>query len=341
MSNDIIAPDKDLHFVKDTYNPDDWQSETTSVTSSMHRGLMENGRRYQTLRDKGSHVPSDEQMFETYEALHLLASFMDSDKENPLFQSPVVNPKHILDIGTGKGSWAVDVADLFPEATVRGVDLFPPPVTWIPPNCFFEIDDILQSWSWREPFDLIHLRLLDIAFTLEETDHLYKQCYDHLQPGGWIEQLEMSSFIECDDNSVPADNILFTWGPRITMAANKAGRCFEIMGTLQESIERAGFVDIHTKDYRWPIGPWPKDKTLKEVGDINYKHWLIGMEGYGMWLLTHYGDPVPWMKEEVQVYVAQMRRELSKPRIHTYQKARRIWARKSVDHERVKMESSP
>jgi hypothetical protein len=103
------------------------------------------------------------------------------------------------------------------------------------------------------------------------------------------------------------------------MAANKAGRCFEIMRTLQESIERAGFVDIHTKDYRWPIGPWPKDKTLKEVGDINYKHWLIGMEGYGMWLLTHYGDPVPWMKEEVQVYVAQMRKELSKPRNHTYQ----------------------
>jgi hypothetical protein len=65
-----------------------------------------------------------------------------------------------------------------PTATVRGVDLFPPPITWIPPNCFFEIDDILQSWSWRDPFDLIHLRLLDIAFTPEETDHLYKQCYE-------------------------------------------------------------------------------------------------------------------------------------------------------------------
>lgn len=101
----------------------------------------------------------------------------------------------------------------------------------------------------------------------------------HLQPGGWIKQLEMSTFIECEDDSVPADNILFTGGPRLKMAANKAGRSFEIMRTFQESIERAGFVDIHTKDYKWPIGPWPRDKTLKEVGGVNHQHWLIGMEG--------------------------------------------------------------
>lgn len=62
-------------------------------------------------------------------------------------------------------------------ATVRGVDLFPPPVNWIPPNCILEVDDILQPWTWRDPFDLVHLRLLDAAFTLEETDQLYQQCY--------------------------------------------------------------------------------------------------------------------------------------------------------------------
>lgn len=63
-------------------------------------------------------------------------------------------------------------------ATVRGVDLFPPPVTWIPPNCILEVDDILQDWTWRDPFDLIHLRQLDCAFTPEQTDRLYKQCYE-------------------------------------------------------------------------------------------------------------------------------------------------------------------
>ena len=63
-------------------------------------------------------------------------------------------------------------------ATVRGVDLFPPPVNWLPPNCILEVDDVLQEWTWREPFDLIHLRNLDCAFTTEETNKVYKQCYE-------------------------------------------------------------------------------------------------------------------------------------------------------------------
>jgi hypothetical protein len=43
---------------------------------------------------------------------HLVALVLDSDRENPLFQSPV-GPKaeHILDIGTGKGNWAMYVEE--------------------------------------------------------------------------------------------------------------------------------------------------------------------------------------------------------------------------------------
>lgn len=41
---------------------------------------------------------------------HLVAIILDSDKKNPLFRSPVGSqPKHILDIGTGKGNWAMYV----------------------------------------------------------------------------------------------------------------------------------------------------------------------------------------------------------------------------------------
>lgn len=63
-------------------------------------------------------------------------------------------------------------------ATVRGVDLFPPPITWIPPNCILEVDDILQDWTWQQPFDLIHMRIMDAAFTYKETARLYKQCFE-------------------------------------------------------------------------------------------------------------------------------------------------------------------
>jgi len=40
-----------------------------------------------------------------------------------------------------------------------------------------------------------------------------------------------------------------------------------------------------------------------------------------MYLLTKFGDPVPWSKEEVQVHLAQIRKELNNPRYHIFHKA--------------------
>lgn len=211
--NITVDVDPDLHVIKDEYSPEDWQSETTSIGSSLYRGLMENGRRYQSLKSDEYCFPADERQFETYDAAHLAALIVDSDEENMLFQSPLT-PKNVLDIGTGKGSWAIDVADMFPNAAVRGVDLFPPPVSWMPPNCVLEVDDVLQEWTWREKFDLIHLRILASAFTPSETEKLMKQIYDCLEPGGWIEQMEIHPTIYCDDDSIPHDNVLFDIGPR-------------------------------------------------------------------------------------------------------------------------------
>ena len=96
----------------------------------------------------------------------------------------------MLDIGTGGGEWAIDVADRFPNLTVHGVDLYPPPQTWVPPNCIFEVDDLTKEWTWAEKFDFIHLRTMTGSFTRAEWTALYKRAYENLNPGGWIEQLE-------------------------------------------------------------------------------------------------------------------------------------------------------
>ncbi|KAJ6003805.1 hypothetical protein N7540_012945 [Penicillium herquei] len=323
----IIAVDKDLHLVTDEYDERDWSSDTTSVQSSLYRGLVEHGRKYQALKPDEYCFPADEKQFETYDAAHLVAVIADADQENPFFRSPV-KPRNVLDIGTGKGTWAIDVADIFPETDVRGVDLFPPPISWVPPNCVLEVDDILQPWTYNEKFDLIHLRILACAFSPKETDKLMKQIYDNLAPGGWVEQMEIHPTIYCDDTSVPAGNILFDIGPRFDAAADKSGKPMNIIHTMRASIEKAGFVDVHERNVKWPIGPWPKDKILKDLGAINLSHWLTGMEGYTMFLMTKFGDPEPWTETEVHVYNSQMRKELLNPRHHVYQRSKRVWARK-------------
>jgi len=40
-----------------------------------------------------------------------------------LYKAPLKNPQHILDVGTGTGIWAMEMADAFPEAEVIGFDL--------------------------------------------------------------------------------------------------------------------------------------------------------------------------------------------------------------------------
>ncbi|OKP13887.1 hypothetical protein PENSUB_462 [Penicillium subrubescens] len=159
------------------------------------------------------------------------------------------------------------------------------------------------------------------SFTESEWDRVYKQCYEKLQPGGWIEQIEASPVVLCDDGSLPADNILHSWGVYTMECAKKAGRELNAIDTMAENIRKAGFVEIHEKESKWPIGPWPRDKRLKEAGVVNFQHWMSGMEGWCMWLLTKFGSPQPWTKEEVHVYVAKMRAELKTPRFHIYQRA--------------------
>lgn len=95
----------------------------------------------------------------------------------------------------------------------------------------------------------------------------------------------------------------------------------DTLDTMRTAMEKAGFVDIHENLYRWPVGPWARDPTLKEVGRLHYHQWIAGMEGWGMYLLTKFGVPVPWAKEEVLVLLAKVRKELQDPHIHMWQYA--------------------
>lgn len=306
---------------------DDFGSDTTSLASSLLRGHIENGRKYATLRDD-YWGPSDEKQFETMDAGHLLYLILESDKKNPLFRAPIDEPTAILDLGTGSATWAIDVADKFPDCEVHGVDLFPPPTIWVPPNCILEVDDIASPWTFDKPFDLIHMRLLLGAFTDEGWAQLYSTAYANLKPGGWIEQVELDVRVMSDDDSLPPDSLVAGWGPNFLGCGDRAGRSLATQTTMREKIEQAGFTNVHERLYKCPIGKWPRDRTLKEAGRINFEHWSGGLEGWAMFLLTKFGEPQPWSADEVRVYVAKVRQELQTPGLHIWHYTRRVWAQK-------------
>ncbi|KAJ5647004.1 hypothetical protein N7490_003376, partial [Penicillium lividum] len=306
----------------------DQLSDTTSLASEVARGRVVNGRRYQSLKSEDYWSPSDELQFEAYETGHIIFLLLDYTEDNPLHRAPIKSPKHILDIGTGKGSWAIDVADMYPNATVRGVDLYPPPETWIPPNLVFEVDDVLQPWTWTTKFDLIYIRHLLGSFDREGWSTLYDRCFENLEPDGWIEQFEFDVSVYSDDNSLPKDSLLDQWGDMWYPCSERAGRPLQVEKHMRANLEKAGFVDIKEVVYKVPLGPWARDPVLKELGLLHHQHWSKGLEGYCMYLLTNFGAPDPWTPSEVQVFLAKTRAELKNPKFHGYQFGRRIWARK-------------
>ncbi|KAF8248369.1 S-adenosyl-L-methionine-dependent methyltransferase [Wilcoxina mikolae CBS 423.85] len=202
-----------------------------------------------------------------------------------LHLAPLKDPQKILDIGTGTGIWAIDMADTYPMAEVIGIDLSPTQPGWVPPNCKFEVDDAEQDWTFQpDSFDFIHAR--NIAQGVSDWPRLVSQAYRCTKPDGYVELSEVGQTAFCDDGTMADDNPIKVYLEILTDAMTKFGRPPVGDNTLKENLESAGFVDIKTNKKKEPIGPWAKDKRLKSVGTMTLLNGEEAFHSYGMMAFT-------------------------------------------------------
>ena len=117
-------------------------SDTTSIKSHILNYRFEHGRRYHSYK-AGSYLwPNDDQALDQMDIEHHLQGLM----LEKLHLSPLNDPIEVLDLGTGTGIWAIDMADSYPAATVTGIDLSPTQPHWVPANVRFEVDDFNDEW---------------------------------------------------------------------------------------------------------------------------------------------------------------------------------------------------
>lgn len=208
----------------------------------------------------------------------------------------------------------MDFADAHPSADVVGIDLSPIQPSFVPPNCHFEIEDCTSEWTYEEDaFDFVHLRCL--FGSIADWPSLYREIYAHTKPGGWIQQLEMSIEFKSDDGTVGPDHIMAQWSRTFIEAGDKLGKTFKIADEAAKLIKEAGFTDVEERWYKLPVGPWTKDKKLKEIGRYNLLYCLEGCEGWALYLLTRVME---WKLAEVQVFIAMMKSALMDRKNHAY-----------------------
>jgi hypothetical protein len=69
-------------------------------------------------------------------------------------------------------------------------------------------------------------------------------------------------------------------------AGQITGQTFTISDIMKQEIEAAGFVNVVERVYKTPIGGWPADPKLRELGQWALLGFDTGLEGFALATLT-------------------------------------------------------
>ncbi|KAK1850014.1 methyltransferase domain-containing protein [Colletotrichum chrysophilum] len=219
---------------------------------------------------------------------------------------------HVLDIGTGTGIWAIDFGDEHPEAEVRGIDLSPVQPD-LPPNVRFEIADFEEPWSFGRNFDYIHSRMMNSS--VGDWNEYIRKCYDNLNPGGWLELVEVDITPLSDDGTLRPEHSVSRTARLLQQASTLYGRPYQDVKELKSIVMEAGFTDVTLLHFKWPTNTWPREIRHKELGVWHNENLVRGWEGICMALLTRM---LGWTRENVLALMEENLKEFSDRNIHAY-----------------------
>lgn len=217
------------------------------------------------------------------------------------------NLRYVLDVGTGAADWAINMAEEFPAATIIATDIayFDLPET-LPSNLEIEIDDVEQDWPYTKPFDFIHIRGMSGA--ISDWRRLYRQCFDNLRPGGWI---EVADWNYSEITGLEAADYLNIYASAIRSAHETAGVIRDTDHLDGNMLRESGFGDLGMTNLQCPLTPWRTDTAKwQTVGKMSLVIFVEGMEANSLRVLTkHLG----WSPESVRDLIEKVSAELQEP----------------------------
>lgn len=311
---------------------DDNASDTTSLRSSILRYREENGRTYHAYKDGAYALPNDDIENERLDLQHHLFLLTFDER---LHAAPL--PKTLnraFDAGCGTGIWAIEFADEHPECEVIGVDLSPIQPSAVPPNASFYVDDLEEPWEYSDKFDFVFARFL--TGSILDWPKFFSESYKNLNPGGRIEMIDIIYPLLSDDGTLTKDSALSKWSGLLHDIFTKNGRPMDSALKYKDQLEAAGFVDVNIVKRKWPLSRWPKDPKHKQIGIWAQQNTLDALAALSLAVFTRPDGQggLGWSKEEVEVFLTDVRKDIKNVNIHSYWPIWSVYATKPEEADR-------
>jgi SAM-dependent methyltransferase len=172
------------------------------------------------------------------------------------YAAPIGYPQSILDVGTGTGRWAREMAAQFPRTTVIGLDIVPPLLDaegradLRPENYAFVQANVLEGLPFPDAnFDFVHMRLMVLALPADRWPFVVGELARVTRPGSWVESVEYGG----ERNGGPAVMQLIAWG---TQASALRGIDTGYSSRVGELLHAAGLRNIRTQEVGIPLGAY-------------------------------------------------------------------------------------
>lgn len=233
-------------------------------------------------------------------------------------------PFKVLDIGSGSGLWAVDMAQTYPNAEILGIDLTSALLPKdVPPNLTFEIADVAEPWG-PDMYDLIHSRN-PIGGGITDWPALVTQAWNHLRPGGQIEFTSMQPKFYgrgSSDTDFPPEGSGET--PEIGTACREfelayramweaQGVEFDPLSRVALLLTRLGAESVRERGDWLPVKSWGGDPITVRKGELAEEIIDVGLDQWALMIFVKCG----WSEEDTRDLLRRVKEEIKDPALKT------------------------
>lgn len=194
----------------------------------------------------------------------------------------------ILDIGTGTGVWAAEMAKRWPNANVIATDLTLPPQRDDTPSNLDFVRHNANDSAWPfESFHFIHARMVDAG--IHDWPTFRATCFRHLVPGGSFELAHITQPMhsKLPEFDTPSASPFLRLMHLITLASKNGGIDYDVSSKHLEGLRDVGFDEVEETTIMWPLGSWPQNEDERKIGVLSLQNTLRLIDSAAKFILTH------------------------------------------------------